>query len=446
MVHVMEVTSPPSRPVRTVRSSSDGVTGAFRPRTVPFSPGRLLILVILVMLAGVGGTVTECYAQGEIRVGRIEDPKLNKTYRTYIAQDSIVKIVEGESLDGPRQVIMHPSTFRLLNMSVEEVQSDSLINNVAQEFAIKDGQIMFGLSRTVSIATLAAVGLVFLVLVGVIGVLLHRLRREQNAQEIKAVSLRHLHEGQETERLRLARDLHDGPVQDLHAIRMQIDMMTSTAPLADSILTGIQSENGHTAEGAPGIAKWQKESLQFIEQMRKSSRATQKQILDVISELRTISENLRPPALAPFGLSTAIRGLIDPLEERHPDVTFNVDLDDSDARLPEQVRLVLFRITQEAVNNALQHAEADQIDVTSRIDNENIFLEITDDGSGFDIPDDYLSLGQSGHYGVLGMSERAQMIGTNIRITSTKGEGTSVKVRAALSQDIWEASPTSVAI
>jgi len=94
-----------------------------------------------------------------------------------------------------------------------------------------------------------------------------------------------------------------------------------------------------------------------------------------------------------------------------------------------QVELAAYRIAQEALNNAVEHAEAEDITVRVESTPEGLALSIIDDGQGFELPAQPDILTQAGHYGLLGMRERATLLGGSFRVDTAPGEGTRVTAR-----------------
>jgi signal transduction histidine kinase len=107
------------------------------------------------------------------------------------------------------------------------------------------------------------------------------------------------------------------------------------------------------------------------------------------------------------------------------DVDFMVLGDEQ--RLPREVELSLYRIAQEALNNVLHHAQAKHAVVSLRFDKE-IRLEVNDDGVGFSVPKSPTEFAPSGHFGFLGMRERADLIGGRLDVQSEVGKGTHLSV------------------
>lgn len=224
-----------------------------------------------------------------------------------------------------------------------------------------------------------------------------RLRAERGRRAAADLARRHLAEGRESERARLARELHDGPVQDLYALRARLARAAGPAPEA-------------LAEAEAEVRR-------------------------VVAELRAVSEALRPPALGPYGLAAALRALAERAEQAHPALALHLHLEDDGQALPEAARLALFRIAQEALNNALRHADASQVWVAFRLSPgppREVTLEVVDDGRGFAVPADLSAPAAAGHYGLAGMAERAEAVGAALRVTSRPGE-TRVHARLPLS-------------
>jgi signal transduction histidine kinase len=98
-------------------------------------------------------------------------------------------------------------------------------------------------------------------------------------------------------------------------------------------------------------------------------------------------------------------------------------------RLPVPVEMNLLRIGQEAVTNAIKHAHAQQIVLKLSYDPESVGLRVTDDGCGFSA--ESVALSSNGHFGLLDMRERAQSLGSDLRVKSEPGEGTCIDVDVA---------------
>jgi signal transduction histidine kinase len=204
--------------------------------------------------------------------------------------------------------------------------------------------------------------------------------------------------GQEAERARLARELHDGPVQDLIALGQRAEM-------AQRLVERGQGE----------------EAQALLAELRDAELAT-------IEELRRLIGALRLRYLEDLGFIPALELLVRQVAEQ---TTARVQLEKvcTDQRLGAEVELAAYRIAQEALNNALQHARAENVTVRVRCDSDGLMLSVVDDGAGFELPPRPDLLTRDGHFGLLGMRERATLLGGSFRIHTAPDEGTRVTVR-----------------
>jgi signal transduction histidine kinase len=142
-----------------------------------------------------------------------------------------------------------------------------------------------------------------------------------------------------------------------------------------------------------------------------------------LKEMRLLIYELRPPVLEQAGLLGALHQRLGAVERR-AGIEARLIAEEL-IKLPAQVEQNLYRITQEALNNALKHARATAVTVFVRASEEWIEVEITDNGCGFE--PERLN-GQSG-LGLISMRERAEQLGGELAIESKLGEGTTIKVR-----------------
>jgi signal transduction histidine kinase len=149
-----------------------------------------------------------------------------------------------------------------------------------------------------------------------------------------------------------------------------------------------------------------------------------------VEELRQVINELRPPSVIRLGLAKAIRLQADDIQERAPQVQWGYRLAEDDNLLSASVCLALFRIYQEAVNNIVRHSEATKARISFRLRDDKIVLEIKDNGKGLPLKRDFDSLTLNDHFGLAGMSERAEAIGGKLEILSTPGCGTKLRVVA----------------
>ena len=253
--------------------------------------------------------------------------------------------------------------------------------------------VLFVPKPAVLAVLIASVGLV----VAVPTVLVRRrLRRERGRRRDAERARVHLAEGREAERLRIARDLHDGPVQHLQVLRLRLASLAE-GPVSPDVLDRVAAD-----------------------------------VQAVTRDLRRTSEDLRPPMLGPFGLAAALETLAEQVGRDHPSIDVSADLEDDGQTLPEPVRLALFRVAQEAVSNAIRHGQPTRVDLSLRLAPRAVHVEIADDGVGFEPPDDLLVAVGNGRYGLVGMAERAEILGATLNVESRPGEGTRVRVSAPL--------------
>ena len=222
-----------------------------------------------------------------------------------------------------------------------------------------------------------------------------QLQETQARHQIETAELRRrLMDGKETERLHMAQELHDGPIQDLYGLIFSLD----------AIVTKIRSQTA---------------LVQLDE--------TKRRLQQVISTLRGMISELRPPTLAPFGLEKAIRSHIQSFREAHPEIQIELELDSDRRTLPEDLRLALYRVYQSSLANVVRHAEASQVTIRFKLEDERVLLEIRDNGKGFTVPERWIKLVREGHLGLVGARERAEAVGGTFEIVSNPGDGTLVK-------------------
>jgi signal transduction histidine kinase len=234
---------------------------------------------------------------------------------------------------------------------------------------------------------------------------LDELEKRQQLQETK----RQLAESREDERRQLARELHDGPLQDLHALHMQL---------------GIAADSLTARPGRPVTEDATTESA------GRRVRGAQDDAQTVVDDLRRITEELRPPALGPFGLAAALSAHADRFGRRYPGLSIHLALDADGLTLPESTRLALFRIAQEAMNNAVKHGPPLQIGLTLDMADAEVRLTVEDDGPGLVTAPDLMALAMDGHFGLLGMQERADSVSGTLQVHNRAQGGLRVHVTA----------------
>ncbi len=220
-----------------------------------------------------------------------------------------------------------------------------------------------------------------------------RAQTQQKATEERLRTLsRRLVEIQENERLYISRELHDEAGQMLTLLRLDLVTLEAQAHQPELV-------------------------LKKVSEMEKT--------LNAISEsLRNVALALRPASLDHLGLVPALRQHLESVGERYK-LNVNFVSGNFQERLPANIETELYRIAQEAFTNIVRHAHASQVDVTFTVQDKKLIVIIADDGDGFDLE----KVPDSGHLGLFGMRERAEMIGGQLLIESKLGKGTTLMVK-----------------
>ncbi len=226
--------------------------------------------------------------------------------------------------------------------------------------------------------------------------------------------------GQEEERKRLSRDLHDGLGQMLTAIKLQLEGLEAS----------LNRLNGAESLGKAPYSK--------------NLRTLKTLVTQTIQETRTISNNLMPSVLSDFGIAPAIKMLAEHDRSEAVDVTFVTNLTPSMPRLDRNLEITLYRITQEAISNAIRHASPTQVRI-ELLERENVlYLTVADNGRGFRVagrgavPENGNEPMETGlqpagkkrtpSQGIHNMQERVNLLNGKFKIHSTPGKGTKVQV------------------
>ena len=209
-------------------------------------------------------------------------------------------------------------------------------------------------------------------------------------------SNRRMLESREAERLSLAREIHDGPMQELIAVGFAL------------------SEARHATGASQALPQ------------------VQAAVLQVVRHLRAVITRLRPAGLEEFGLAVSVEGMVDRLgrDMLAPPAT-RLHLEPI-VELSASQELCLFRIVQEAYQNCLRHGQASKVSISLRGVNSSAELTVQDDGQGFSAPDRLGDLAAEEHYGLLGMQERAVLANGTFQLESKPGQGTRIRVTIPL--------------
>jgi two-component system CheB/CheR fusion protein len=220
--------------------------------------------------------------------------------------------------------------------------------------------------------------------------------RERRAAEDRVKSLlKQLVKVQEEERRRLSRELHDSFGQQLTALRLGIDAITKS--------------------GARRMSRQGNDLRAIIKQLDR--------------DVDFLAHELRPAALDELGLVSALANFTSEWSK-----VFGIPADFhsarlTDERLTSEIETNLYRITQEALNNVAKHAQATHVAVVLERRDGHITLIIEDNGIGMTLGEDALTYIENGGLGLIGMRERAALIGGELEIESSAGDGTTIFVR-----------------
>ncbi|MBL7077464.1 MAG: sensor histidine kinase [Kiritimatiellae bacterium] len=213
-------------------------------------------------------------------------------------------------------------------------------------------------------------------------------RERRAASEMRAL-YRQVVVAREVERGRMARELHDGLLQDLCAVTRDLKAWEAQLEANESLFTDLAARSG-----------------------------------EAVHALRAICNDLRPPLLQ-HDLASALKSLVEELDARSTSPV-HIEIAADDLNLSDDVALAIFRITQEALHNAIQHADASEIAVRLTLYPDRLRLTVTDDGRGITGGVEPARFVAQGHFGLAGMRERAAMIGGKLDVQTAADYGTVV--------------------
>ncbi len=226
-------------------------------------------------------------------------------------------------------------------------------------------------------------------------------RMEKRSAQLRALSERAIN-AQEDERRRIARGLHDDTGQALSTLIIDLERLETALP-AD----------------APDLRQRLAETRQLA--------------VRTLDDLRKVVYDLRPTMLDDLGLASAIRWYARAkLDEAAIRLKFE-PLDET-MRLTPELETALFRIAQEAINNIVRHAEAKSVTVRFGREDGYVCLEVEDNGCGFDVASVTGQALRLRRFGLLGIQERADLVGGEATLDSEPGRGTCLRVRLPLAE------------
>jgi signal transduction histidine kinase len=240
-------------------------------------------------------------------------------------------------------------------------------------------------------------GLVLLFVAGsILAVYKQRIRSLERARRTQEEFSKQLIASQENERKRIAGELHDSLSQNLVVIKNRAWL-------------SLQEPESHE---------------NVLEQMEEIADAADQSL----TEVREIAYNLRPFQIDRLGLTAAIESLVAKVDT--PDLRFAAQLDNIDSVLPAEMEINLYRIVQEGINNIIKHSAASQAFIKIKRSQNLIEVAIEDNGRGFD-PNVLRSVepGNGGGFGLIGITERARILGTTPVVQSAAGQGTRIVIK-----------------
>ena len=245
----------------------------------------------------------------------------------------------------------------------------------------------------------------------------------QYEQQIGEQKLRtsYLIAGQEEERKRLSRELHDGLGQMLTAIKLQLE--------------GLEIKLDKTTPNQPdGVIPYAK-NLKTLKSL----------VTQTIQETRTISNNLMPTVLSDFGVVPAIKMLAENDRNESVDVTFKTNIPANGPRLDKNIEIMLYRVTQEAVSNAVRHGNPSHIQIELKERAKALHLIVSDDGQGFILSENTsaqklpdmereatpakVTVTRPPSQGLHNIQERTKLVNGKLKLSSIPGKGTTISIK-----------------
>jgi len=216
---------------------------------------------------------------------------------------------------------------------------------------------------------------------------------EQANEQLKQYGQR-ITQVQEEERRRIAYELHDDTAQYLSILKMQLDALLQSGEI---------------------------QSPQVLEKIKYLVKDADRAFNDV----RRYSHELRPGVLDHLGLQAALEQIADD-HNKLEQIEVELKVEGNEPDLPDDIKLGLFRIAQEAINNVRKHAGKSKVIIDLKYTETQIRMAISDNGPGFDMQEATAKIGKKGNMGLMSMRERAKLIGARLSIKSAPGKGTKV--------------------
>jgi len=224
---------------------------------------------------------------------------------------------------------------------------------------------------------------------------------EKHMQDNMRFYVQQITRAQEDERKRIARELHDDMAPTMLLLIQRLDSIASRTRLK-----------------LPNSLKEELEGLR-------------NQAIEALEGLRRCAQDLRPSILDDLGLIVALEWMAEDLVKNYG-IDAYVEVVGTERSLPAEVQLLLFRIAQEALSNIRRHAETSTVEVKLEFEDNKVRMTVSDSGKGFELPSHTEGLASLGKLGIIGMYERARLLGGNLKIQSELGKGTQVLAEVPL--------------
>jgi signal transduction histidine kinase/CheY-like chemotaxis protein len=234
-----------------------------------------------------------------------------------------------------------------------------------------------------------------------LGAAIERREREHELEEVRL----HLAESREAERQHVARELHDGAVQQLIGISYELSATKRALERA-----------GVAAEMVARLGEHRSK------------------VLAVVDQLRQVIGNLRPAGLLELGMRASLENYVNYLRDSYPHTcpAFELEIVANEQAWTQEVSLCLYRVAQEALRNAVKHAKAARVALRVEEDDGMLLLRVVDDGVGFVVPERLSVLARDDHFGLIGIHEYVSLVRGELLLRSRTGEGTEVTVKIPL--------------
>jgi two-component system NarL family sensor kinase len=293
------------------------------------------------------------------------------------------------AMEARDSVLNEESSRNISELEVKYKSEKQALEIEKQTLALNNAHLEIEQKRSTIIILLIAATLVLIIGIGIYNRYRHKQQREFDAQLLSEQGLRNkaIIEAEERERIRIARELHDGIGQQLSAAKMNLSAFESK------------------------VSEQDKDTYQTMIQL----------VDDAVKEVRTVSHNMMPNALIRSGLVSAVRDFINKLSVTDK-LKIDLEIIGLNNRLESTTETILYRVLQECVSNIIKHAQASMVSIqlVKHTDHLNILIE--DNGNGFDTK----KINQFEGIGLKNILSRVQFLNGTIEFDSTLGRGTTV--------------------